>query len=140
MPEVNTTVHDVTIHYKRKLTDEEILEGKMKQLKKEKAFIRKVLNYGTSKEVAHVRPVEGFERFYEVELVPKVFDKLKFYLECYIEARSTGDTAVVFVHFPRKFESEEAYKAFWVYDGNVIELVESNSIQLAKHIFEHLFQ
>lgn len=140
MPGVNTTVHNVTVRNKRKPTDEEIFEKKMQELDREKAFIRKALMHGTSKDVLHVDPIGGLERFYEVELAPKIFDNLRYYVDCYVEARTSEKNATVFVYFPHTFETKESYRAFWICDGEVIELVEPKTIELAERIFFPLFE
>ena len=140
MSEINTTVCDVNVRHKRKPTDEEIAEMERQEVAREQAFVRKALMHGTTKDVLHVDPIVGLERFYEVELAPKVFDRLRYFIDCYVEARTSGNNATVFVHFPHTFETKESYRAFWIRDEEVIELIEPKTIELAERIFTLIFE
>lgn len=131
MLEVNTTVHDIRVRSRRKPTDEEVAEMERQEVAREQAIIRKVLTRGMSKDVLRVTQVEGLDRFYSVELAPMLFDKRKYYVDCYLEARSKI-SATVLIYDPQK----TFYRAFWVYGEEVNELIEDKTKELAKHIFE----
>ena len=134
MPEINTTVHDITIRHKRKPTNGEVAEMERQEVAREQAIIRKVLTRGMSKDVLHVSQIVGLDRFYSVELAPMLFDKGKYYVDCYLEARSKI-SATVLIYDPQK----ASYRAFWTYGEEVNELIEDGTKELAKHIFELLY-
>lgn len=138
MPNNSTTVHDVTVHQKRKLTDEEIEALHLEQIAKESYFAKRAIMLGTSLDALEVEPIEGSERFFEVHLAGKVFEKFERYAYAYVEARSGKNTAQVFIFVPQMFGKPESYSAFWLYDNSIVELQEEKTIEMARRIFTPL--
>lgn len=140
MPNNSTTVHDVTVHQKRKLTDEEIEALHLEQIAKESYFVKRAILLGTSLDALSVEPIDEFERFYEIHLSTRVFEKFERYCYAYVEARSGNNTAQVFVYVPPILGFPASYSAFWLYDNRVVQLVEGKTLDMVRRIFHSLMQ